>query len=198
MGDILDSLFSVLPFALGVIWFLKRVKRQQGKNPKQSREEALRRAVEAAGEENLSGVDTGAEAGTVHPAKSGGPSSGIDVSGDGFAEAGPALMGKDSLAGDNVFVSGASINHPAAENLQPVNISKAKAADTANTPRMKHTPGSGSRPVDEKGKTESSESVQENFEPAASRTIDRLAKLPPVAQGMAWSFILDEPVGLKR
>lgn len=177
MDGVLDTLFSILPIALAVIWILRRVSRKSGKSDKSG----------AAGTSEAKAAPQQQRPVTSAPFP-------------GSPEAREKTRRNTTL--DNVLARVADYAEglqeqtpiPRGEDAQYESIERhrARVPQQSPEPEVESTrqlvvgDGEGERFA-----------VSRSRDSAGPSSLERVSKLPPLAQGVLWSVILDKPVGMK-
>lgn len=176
MGGIFDSLFSVLPIVLAILWLIRRTtkstgKRQQTKKPERDDNPTVRgirsRSASIVGGRPQSAEKAERKFGAI------------------------AIKGIKSFLGESVSMpkEGSSRGEEALyDKIEDRKIERPKPA-AAKTEAQVGT----HRTL--MNKTESDDASLYNQRSETS--LERISKLSPLAQGILWSFILEEPPGMK-
>jgi hypothetical protein len=169
VGDIFDSLFSVLPIVLAILWLVRRTtksaeKRQRTKKPSRDAKSASAPSLRDRIEEK------------TRPE----PAERAEKKLGSFA-----AKAFENFFGESVPRSEAEppyekMEDRKTEGPKPVKIKKAADPSTYRTLA---------------DSTNSYDVSLYNQRPETS--LERISRLSPLAQGMIWSFILDEPPGMR-
>ena len=170
MRDILDNLFGVLPIVLAVLWILRRVstRRSREQKPEASAPDALRAWSSSAEQES-------------------GP------------ESSPRrLAAKIEKASRNVL--GGMSREVLLGEPAPRPVGEEELYDRIQERRIAVPPPvKGAREVKTTHRIidPSPKNSPPTIRSKAILSLDRIDNLPPIARGMVWSIILDEPPGVK-
>ncbi len=194
MGDVLDSLFSVLPVVLVIIWVLRRFARKSGGSRKNSSEEQAPQTT-----------------GRTVP---GGPGIRSRRLQEERSSASDAEKTQRKKTLEKVLARVSTLT----EAIRDDGSGRTPGEDELYD-RMDH-PWPGSRPArtetpapaageeeshsvlvdmeDESGRRDTGSAAAPEAASPSGNTLESLAKLPPLVQGILWSEILGPPVGMRN
>ncbi len=199
MDSVFDSLFSVLPIVLGILWLLRSVKR--GK--KQREEEAAKPrpvvkkpADEPLHFEELVNLEPGVPAATREPL--------VKVSENTSALAREAAEDAAARAADarkkaaaTVAAKLAQAENKAREAREAKEEKAAEAARRMVRAARSEEDSSGYHRESDSYNFESNERVKHPLSRKPGSALDRISVLPPLAQGILWGTILEKPLALR-
>ena len=158
MGDVLESLFRIIPIVIAIIWVMRRVSRKKSGQAKTKAKPLTKTAAKPAGKQAESKISEGLHRLEKKAIKT-------------------ARAAREEFLGEPV--------PPPPEKIDKRRISTGPPPAAIQGKRIVENL---SRQEAEKIYTDAN----------LSNSLDRIKELSPLAQGMVWSIILDEPLALKE
>jgi len=169
VGDIFDSLFSVLPIVLAILWLVRRTTKSAEK--RQRTKKSSRDAKSASAPSLRDRIEE-----KIRPE----PAERAEKKFGSFASKAIENFFGESVPRSEAEPPYEKMEERKTEGPKPVKVKKTVAASTYRT-------------LDDS--TNSYDVSLYNQRPETS--LERISRLSPLAQGMIWSFILDEPPGMR-
>ena len=163
MGDVLESLFKIIPIVIAILWVMRRVSRKKSGQAKTPVKPSADREAVTTGKQAESKISEGIRRLEKKATRA------IRVASEGF--------------------SGESVPPPPVEKTHYEKVEKRRVS-TGPPPAAVQ----GKRIVENL----SLQQTEGIYTDDVSNPLERIKSLPPLAQGMIWSFILDEPPALKE
>jgi len=174
VGDVLDSLFSVLPVVLLILWFLRRF---SGSRRRSGGAATAKRSAER--KTSASDSASGGAAESERPTRSKAPRG-------TFARA--AQEFRDALAGETTVPSAVPGEDELYDRMDHRRVEAAANSPVPPRPAVRD---------DRHSIMEPRPKVTKDKPVASNSAVDRINRLSPVARGLVWSFVFSEPPSLK-